>query len=328
MGAVETLEILIPGPLTTVQDCGRFGFGGYGVPPSGAVDPFSLRVGNLLVGNRENEASLEITIIGPKIIALIDTLIAITGADLQPKVNEIPLEMWRSQLLKKGDILSFKAPKSGCRAYLAIGGGISVQSIMGSKSTNLAAQFGGLEGRPLRKGDIISSDSPARYLKTVGKSLDKARIPSYPKNQVLRVISGPQDDHFSTKAKKIFLGSPFQVTPQSDRTGIRLAGPQIEAKKNLKGSIISEGVVSGTIQIPGDAQPIIILGETVTGGYRKIATVISADLPLVGQLKPGDSVNFRKVSMDEAYKAVQKIEGRVRPRGVGRLPSLTFNNSP
>jgi len=198
------------------------------------VDPFSLRVGNLLVGNRENEASLEITIIGPKIIALIDTLIAITGADLQPKVNETPLEMWRSQLLKKGDILSFKAPKSGCRAYLAIGGGISVQSIMGSKSTNLAAQFGGLEGRPLRKGDIISSDSPARYLKAVGKSLDKARIPSYPKNQVLRVISGPQDDHFSTKAKKIFLGSPFQVTPQSDRTGIRLAGPQIEARKTLR----------------------------------------------------------------------------------------------
>ena len=311
MGAVETLEILIPGPLTTVQDCGRFGFGGYGVPPSGAVDPFSLRVGNLLVGNRENEASLEITIIGPKIIALIDTLIAITGADLQPKVNEIPLEMWRSQLLKKDDILSFKAPKSGCRAYLAIGGGISVQSIMGSKSTNLAAQFGGLEGRPLRKGDIISSDSPARYLKAVGKSLDKARIPSYPKNQVLRVISGPQDDHFSTKAKKIFLGSPFQVTPQSDRTGIRLAGPQIEAKKNLKGSIISEGVVSGTIQIPGDAQPIIILGETVTGGYRKIATVISADLPLVGQLKPGDTVNFRKVSMDEAYKAVREMEDMV-----------------
>ena len=265
MGAVETLEILVPGPLTTVQDRGRFGFGGYGVPPSGAVDPFSLRVGNLLVGNKEDEASLEITIIGPKVVALIDTLIAITGADLQPKVNEIPLEMWRSQLLKKGDILSFKGPKSGCRAYLAIGGGISVQSIMGSKSTNLAAQFGGLEGRPLRKGDIISSDSPARYLKAVGRSLDKALIPSYAKGQVLRVISGPQDNHFSTKAKEIFLGSPFRVTPQSDRTGIRLAGPHIEAKKNLKESIISEGVVPGTIQIPGDAQPIIILVETVTG---------------------------------------------------------------
>lgn len=305
MGTVEALEILAPGPLTTVQDRGRFGFGQYGVPPSGAVDSFSLRVGNLLVGNKEDEASLEITIIGPKIVALIDTLIAITGADLQPKVNKTPLEMWRSHFLKKGDVLSFKGPKSGCRAYLSIGGGISVQTIMGSKSTNLAAQFGGLEGRSLRKGDIISSDSPARHLKAVGRSLDKALIPSYPKNQTLRVISGPQDDHFSAKAKEIFLGSPFQLTPQSDRTGIRLAGPHIEAKKNLDKSIISEGVMPGTIQIPGDAQPIIILGETVTGGYRKVATVISADLPLLGQLKPGDTVNFRKVSTDEAYKTVQ-----------------------
>lgn len=311
MGAVETLEILTPGPLTTVQDRGRFGFGGYGVPPSGALDSFSLRVGNLLVGNGENEASLEITVIGPKIIALIDVIIAITGADLQPNVNEIPLDMWQSHPLKKGDVLSFKGPKSGCRTYLAIGGGISVQNIMGSKSTNLAAQFGGLDGRPLRKGDIISSDSPARHLKAVGRSLDKALIPSYTKDQILRVISGPQDNHFSAKAKEIFLVSPFQVTSQSDRTGIRLTGPHIEAKKNLKESIISEGVVPGTIQIPGDAQPIIILGETVTGGYRKITTVISADLPLVGQLKPGDTVNFRKVSMDEAYQAIRKMENMV-----------------
>ena len=305
MGAVEILEILTPGPLTTVQDHGRFGFGQYGVPPSGAVDSFSLRMGNLLVGNAENEASLEITVIGPKIIVLIDVIIAITGADLQPKVNETPLEMWRSHILKKGDVLSFKGPKSGCRAYLAIGGGISVQTIMGSKSTNLAAQFGGLEGRPLRKGDIISSDSPALHLKAVGRSLDKTLILSYTKDQVLRVISGPQDDHFSTKAREIFLGSPFHVTSQSDRTGIRLTGPHIETRKDLKESIISEGVVPGTIQIPGDAQPIIILGETVTGGYRKVATVISADLPLLGQLKPGDTVNFRKVSTDEAYKTVQ-----------------------
>ncbi len=311
MGSVETLKILAPGPLTTVQDRGRFGFGQYGVPPSGALDSFSLRVGNLLVGNKEHEASLEITVIGPKIVALIDTLIAITGADLQPNVNETPLEMWRSHLLKKGDVLSFKGPRSGCRTYLAIGGGISVQNIMGSKSTNLAAQFGGLEGRPLRKGDIISSDSPARHLKAVGRSLDKALIPSYTKDQDIRVISGPQDDHFSAEAKEIFFGSPFRVTPQSDRTGIRLEGPQIEAKKNLKESIISEGVVPGTIQIPGDAQPIIILGETVTGGYRKVATVISADLPLLGQLKPGDTVNFLKVSMDEAYQAIRKMENMV-----------------
>ena len=311
MGEVETLEILSPGPLTTVQDRGRFGFGQYGVPPSGAVDSFSLRVGNLLVGNAESEASLEITMIGPKIIALTDVIIAVTGANLQPKVNETPLEMWRSHLLKKGDLLSFKGPESGCRAYLTIGGGISVQSIMGSKSTNLAAQFGGFEGRPLKKGDIISSDSPARYLKAEGKSFDKKFIPSYAEDQLLRVISGPQDDHFSPKARERFLGAPFQVTPQSDRTGIRLAGPHIEAKQNLKESIISEGVVPGTIQIPGDAQPIIILGETVTGGYRKVATVISADLPILGQLKPGDTVNFREVSTDEAYQAALEREERI-----------------
>jgi allophanate hydrolase subunit 2 len=182
---------------------------------------------------------------------------------------------------------------------------------MGSKSTNLAAQFGGLDGRPLRKGDIISSDSPARHLKAVGRSFDKALIPSYAKDQGIRVIPGPQDDHFSAKTREIFTGSPFRVTPQSDRTGIRLAGPHIAANKNLKESIISEGVVPGTIQIPGDGQPIIILGETVTGGYRKIATVISADLPLLGQLKPGDTINFRKVSMDEAYQAVREMEGTI-----------------
>ena len=311
MGTVETLEILAPGPLTTVQDLGRFGFGQYGVPPSGALDTFSLRVGNLLVGNGENQASVEITVMGPKIVALADTLIAVTGADLQPQLNKAPLKMWRSQLIRKGDILSFKGPRNGCRAYLAIGGGISVQDVMGSKSTNLAAQFGGLEGRPLRKGDIISSDSPARHLNAVGRSLDKGFIPSYSKDQGIRVIPGPQDDHFSTKTKEIFSDSLFKVTSQSDRAGIRLAGPLIEAKKNLKESIISEGVVPGTIQIPGDAQPIIILGETVTGGYRKIATVISADLPLLGQLKPGDTVNFRNVSMEEAYEAVREMEDMI-----------------
>lgn len=308
MGAVKSLEILSPGPLTTVQDRGRFGFGAYGVPPSGAMDFFSLRVGNLLVGNAEDEACLEITVMGPRAMALIDTAVAITGADLQPRINEKPLEMWRSHVLKKGEVLSFKGLRSGCRAYLAVGGGISVTTIMDSKSTNLAAGFGGLEGRPLRARDILFINSPHLHLKTEGLALAQKSIPVYPADWTLRVIFGPQDDHFPPKAREIFLGSPFKVTPQSDRTGIRLAGPHIEAKRGLKGSIISEGVVPGTIQIPGDAQPIIILGETVTGGYRKIATVISADLPLLGQLKPGDRVSFSRVSMDEAYQAIRKEE--------------------
>ena len=308
MATVKALEILLPGPLTTVQDQGRSGFGEYGVAPSGAVDPFSLRIGNLLVGNNQGEASLEITVMGLKVMALTDLVIAVTGADLQPRLNDKPLEMWRSCIVRKGDLLSFKGPKSGCRAYLAIGGGISLASVMGSKSTNLAAQFGGLEGRPLRAGDILSSNSPHHHLEAEGKALDRKLIPSYRSNWTLRVIFGPQDDHFLPEAREIFLASLFRVTPQSDRTGIRLTGRRLEPKAVLETSIISEGVISGTIQVPGDGQPIIILGETVTGGYRKIATVISADLPLLGQLKPGDRVSFFRVSMDEAYEAIRKEE--------------------
>jgi len=308
LAGVKTLEILVPGPLTTVQDRGRFGFGAYGVPPSGAMDPFSLRVGNLLVGNSEDEACLEITVMGPKIMAHIDTAIAVTGADLQPRINETPLTMWRSHILKKGETLSFKGLRSGCRAYLAVGGGICVPAIMDSKSTNLAAKFGGLEGRPLKAGDILLSNANHHHLMTEGKTLARGLIPLYPADWTLRVILGPQDDHFPTESKTIFLSSPFTVTPQSDRTGIRLAGPHIEAKRALKESIISEGVVPGTIQIPGDGQPIIILGETVTGGYRKIATMTSADLPFLGQVKPGDTLNFRRVSIDEAYQAIREQE--------------------
>ncbi|MFH1240754.1 MAG: biotin-dependent carboxyltransferase family protein [Pseudomonadota bacterium] len=311
MAAVETLEVLSKSPLTTVQDRGRVGFGHYGVPPCGALDSFSLRIGNLLVGNSQDEACLEITVMGPRIKALTDTAIAVTGADLQPLIHGEPLEMWRSHVLCKGEVLSFKGLRSGCRAYLAIGGGISVTSIMGSKSTNLSAQFGGLEGRPLRPGDVLLSESPHLHLKTKGAALDRELIPPLLQDWALRVILGPQDDDFPAEAIERFLHSPFKVTPRSDRAGIRLSGPALETKSGLKESIISEGVVTGTIQVPGDAQPIILLGETVTGGYRKIATVISADLPLLGQLKPGDTARFFRVSLEEAYQAIKKMEDTI-----------------
>ena len=312
MGSIETLEILAPGPLTTVQDRGRFGFGRFGIAPSGALDSFSLRIGNLLVGNREDEACLEITLLGLKVRALVDLLVAVTGADLQPHLNREPLQMWCSHIMKEGEVLSFTVPRSGCRAYLALGGGISVTQLMESKSTNLSSGFGGFEGRALRKGDIVSSDSPRLHLRAEGKALDRKSIPTYGKNCALRVLFGPQDDHFTEKEKKTFLNSSFNVTPYSDRTGIRLAGPVIRTRAGMEESIISEGVVSGTIQIPGDGQPIIILGETVTGGYRKIATVISADLPLLGQIKPGDQVNFEEVSIQDAYHALSEVEEMIR----------------
>jgi len=308
MEEVEALEILSPGPMTTVQDLGRYGFGRYGVAPSGAVDSFSLRIANLLVGNPEDEACLEITLMGLKIKARTDLIIAVTGGDLQPHMNEKPLKMWCGHMIGKGDILSFKTPKSGCRGYLALGGGISVPPVMGSRSTNLSSGFGGLKGRPIQKGDILLSDSPHFYLEEIERAFDPKRVPAYPKDWVIRVLFGPQGDHFTRECRNSFLNSSFKVTSQSDRTGIRLAGPPIQTREGMEDSIISEGVICGTIQVPGDGQPIIILGETVTGGYRKIATVISADLSLLGQVKPGDQIRFCEVSMEKALQSFREVE--------------------
>lgn len=311
MAAVEAIEVLAPGPLTTLQDQGRFGYGRYGVPPSGALDTFSLRAANLLVGNREDEACLEITMFGLRIKALRDVAVALTGADLRPFRNDTPLGMWSSAVLKEGDTLSLRGVNCGCRSYLAIGGGYCLPKVLGSGSTNLSSGFGGLDGRPLKRGDILSADSPHLHLKTGGRSLPQDLIPRCTSAWRLRVIFGPQDDQFTETGRTTLLGNPYQVSHQSDRTGIRLAGPTIERRPEVQESIISEGVIAGAIQVPGDGQPIILLVEIVTGGYRKIATVISADLPLLGQIKPGDTVGFQEVSMEGAVEALRTMEGRI-----------------
>ena len=312
MAVIETIEVLSPGPLTTLQDIGRFGYGRYGVPTSGALDTFSLRAANVLVGTNENEACLEITMFGLRISALRDVAIAVTGGDLRPFLNDTPLSMWTSLILKKGDTLSFRGMKDGCRSYLAIGGGLFLDEIMGSRSTNLSSGFGGLGGRALIKGDVLSSNSPHLHFKAEGRWYPQDLIPCYSKQWHLRVIFGPQDDQFTQEGKNTLLNSPYQVRHQSDRTGIRLSGPLIERRLEVQESIISEGVISGAIQVPGDGQPIIILVEIVTGGYRKIATVITADLSLLGQMKPGDMVTFEEISLDDAYEALQEMEERIK----------------
>jgi len=312
VAAVETFKVVAPGPLTTVQDNGRFGYGRYGVPPSGALDIFSLRIANLLVGNPENEACLEITLFGLKLKILTDIAIAIAGADLQAYCNDKSLNMCTSYRLKKGSVLSFQGIRGGCRSYLAVGGGLYLPEVMGSRSTNLSSGLGGLEGRPLQKGDILFTISPHLHLNTGGNKFPQTWIPLYRNEWSLRVIFGPQDDQFTQKAKKTFINSPYYVSPHSDRMGIRLTGPIIERNPELDESIISEGVIPGTIQVPGDAQPIIILAEIVTGGYRKIATVISADLPKAGQIKPGDTVKFKQVSLNMAYEALEEMEKTIK----------------
>ena len=312
MAVLDCIEILSPGLQTTVQDLGRFGFGRYGVAPSGALDSFAHRIGNLLVGDPENQACLETTLMGLRIKALTDVLIAVTGANLQPRVDKRPLEMWCSHVLKQGEVLSFMGPSSGCRSYIALGGGIEVPPVMGSKSTSLPSGFGGFEGKALAAGAILFCESPQTKLTAAQRKLEPRWIPTYPSKWVVRVVWGPQDDDFTAQVRQTFLNSSFEVSSESDRTGIRLIGPLIHRKADVPESIISEGQISGNIQVPGDGKPIIILGETVSGGYRKIATVISADLPLLGQIRPGDEIHFKSVSLDEANQALREMESRIQ----------------
>jgi antagonist of KipI len=309
---VEAFEVLEPGILTTIQDLGRYGFSQFGVPLSGALDTFSFRVGNLLVGNQGEEASLETTVMGLKLKALREVVIAITGGDLFPTLNGESLEMWKTHLLVEGDVVTFKRIRSGCRAYLALNGGFIVPKIMGSRSTYLSGRFGGFQGRPLKRGDILSTLDRPPSLNKLGLRFPSDRIPPFEKEVLLRVIPGPQDHHFTEKGFQTFSSSAYQVTPQCDRMGVRLEGPKIERRPDVEESIISEGLISGAIQVPGDGKPIIILTELVTGGYTKIATVISTDLTKVAQLKPGDRVRFETISIEKAHHLFKEQEERLK----------------
>jgi biotin-dependent carboxylase-like uncharacterized protein len=311
MAGVNTFEVLSPGLMSTVQDLGRFGCARYGVAASGALDGFAVRVGNLLVGNAENAAVVETTLMGLRIKAVRDAVVAVTGGDLQARKGSEPLAVWRSHLVREGETISFSGPASGFRSYLAVAGGIHAATVMGSRSTNLASGFGGFQGRPLRKGDILAVEPVKDALRFAGRAFTAEWFPDYSTPWRLRIVWGPQDDHFSEEGRHTFVTAAFTASPNSDRTGIRLNGPVVTRKPGMEESIISEGILSGAIQIPGDGQPIIILGETASGGYRKIATVISADLPLLGQITPGDEVAFEAVAMDAAVQALREMEEKV-----------------
>jgi biotin-dependent carboxylase-like uncharacterized protein len=219
--------------------------------------------------------------------------------------------MWRTHLLVEGDVIRFKEVRTGCRAYLAVSGGFVVPKIMGSSSTYLSGGFGGLEGRKLKRGDILYSVDIPCSLQKLGFQFPIHWI-YFPEKEVsLRVIPGPQDHHFAEEGFQTFCSSPYHVTPQCNRMGVRLEGPKIERRRDVEESIISEGLVAGAIQVPGDGKPIIILTELVTGGYTKIATIISTDLPRVAQLKPGDQVRFMPISIERAHTLLRDQEERV-----------------
>ena len=305
---MNRIRIIKPGLLTTVQDRGRWGYQQFGVTVAGAMDNYALRVANLLVGNNENEAVLKTTFMGPEIEFDCDEVVAITGADMKPKLNNEPIEMWTSIPVSKGDKLSLSSATSGLRGYIAFGRGINVPEIMGSKSTYLRGKLGGYEGRKLIDGDEIPLGE--KNISSTGSYVPKKYIPIYEKEYTLRVVFGPQDDYFTDEGIEAFLNSTYKITSEADRMGYRLDGPIITHKNGA--DIISDGIAYGTIQVPGGGLPIILMSDRgTTGGYTKIATVVTPDLSILGQMGPGSSVKFQKVSVHEAQEIYKEYEGKI-----------------
>lgn len=297
---MKAFQVLNPGFLTTIQDLGRKGFMKYGTPASGVADRFAAVTANLLTGNEPRAALLEVTLFRLELRALADLTIAVTGGNLTPMVNMDPLPMWRSVAVRAGDRIAFRGRKKGFRAYLAVRGGFSGEQYLKSRSVFVR----GLMGWPLQPkeiletGEIENPDMPPRILPA-------EMVPDYSGGWPLGVILGPQDDRFTKRGIETFLTAEYKVSAQSDRMGYRLEGPKIEHAEGA--DIISEGIARGGIQVPGDGLPIILLWDAqVSGGYTKIATVVSADLDRLAQIMPGDVVRFRKVSLEEAHEALRR----------------------
>ncbi len=290
-----------PGPFTTVQDEGRFGYQQYGVTPSGAMDARAFHIANILAGNPQGEGALEITFQGPELVFDEDITIAVTGGDMQPSVNGKRIPMYAAVAVRAGDVLRFGfAAGGGCRGYIAFSGGLAIPLVMGSKSTLAAKKLGGFEGRALQKGDRIGFSAPRAVLPHMEKR--HCPMPVYPVDEVcLRVVLGPQEDAFSKEEQRRFFWHSFRLTSESDRQGCRLEREDPVRHIN-DGNIISDGIVFGSIQVPTTGQPFIMMADRQTvGGYTKIGTVITVDLPKISQAKPGMRVRFVEVSMELAH---------------------------
>lgn len=296
------MTILQAGPLTTVQDAGRFGLMEYGIGQSGVMDYQSYMQANQLVGNDKNEAVLEMTLMGAEILFNEETLIAYTGADMQVKLDEVPIERGRAYLVQKGQRLKFGMAKCGVRAYLAIAGEMQVPVIMNSKSTNLKCKMGGFNGRKLQNGDELEIRVRKFSEKEMEKLLKKQiKQPDYKEKKIIRVVLGPQEDYFTEEGIKTFLCADYTVSTESDRMGIRMEGSKIEGKG--KTDIVSDGIVFGSIQVTSAGLPIIMMADhQTTGGYAKIATVIKEDLPKLAQARPGDHVVFQEIEIEKMQK--------------------------
>ena len=310
-----TLEIVSPGLLTTVQDRGRYGYQRYGVPVSGAMDEFALRAANLLVGNDQGAACLEMTVLGPTARFLRDARIAVTGGDLTATLNGEPLPRWQAVDVAKDSELGFRNMRDGMRAYLAVAGGVNVPVVMGSRSTYLPSGIGGFDGRALAAGDVVlafpaDTAGPARRLPRGYEA------PEYGSHHEIRVVMGPQADAFGQDAVDALLGATFTISLDSDRMGYRLEGAEVRHATGP--DIVSDGNAPGAIQVPGSGVPTVLLADRgTTGGYTKIATAISADLGKLAQAVPAQTVSLTAVDLEEAAAAARERESMLAAIALG-----------
>jgi len=326
------IKVLSPGIQTTVQDQGRAGYYEIGMPPSGAMDKYSYTIANLLVGNDENAAALEVTYMGPEMEFQQDAVIAITGGEIPPKINGTPVPMWETLAIKKGDVLSFDFVKQGARVYIAAAGGFDVPVILGSRSTYTLCGIGGFEGRALKAGDVLRVDESAqKHRVKIGTRIPSEFIPVFQKNQEIRVMMGLCSYRLTEESKERFLSIEWTITPEANRVGYRFKGERLQfvpreqpfGAGSNPSNVVDLGYPIGSIQVPDGVEPIALLNDAVTGGgYATIATIISADLDRMAQMKTNEKVRFVGVTLEEALQArketaekIAKIKRQIEERG-------------
>jgi antagonist of KipI len=314
----RTIRIVQPGPMTLVQDRGRFGFQQLGVSASGAVDIDALDTGNLLVGNNPNAACLEVMLGGLQLEFSGSSVIAVTGAESDVTIDGVPISLGVSYFVHSDARLELGITTDGLRMYIAVAGGIDVAQTLGSRSTHIASKIGGVDGRSLVVGDVLtigeSGRAAASGLQFTGESTSSSD------GEInVRIVLGPQDDEFSDAGIASLLNSIYVVSDQSNRQGLRLDGPVIETKSG-RYDIVSDAVVNGSIQVPGDGKPIILLADRqTTGGYAKIATVATVDLPQLGQAAPGISITFTAITVEESQELLAARSERIKPENLANI---------
>jgi len=314
------IEVIKPGLSTSVQDLGRPGYYHLGIPESGGMDRFAVRAANLLVGNDENDAVLEATFLGPELRFTIDALVAVTGAELPPKVDGSARPTWTGFAIKAGEILSFGFLKHGARAYIAIAGGIDVPVVLGSRSTYALGALGGFAGRALRAGDVLALGTPAR-LPREGRAVPETLRPQLPATPSLRVMPGLYDFRLTDAARQGFFADTWKVATEADRIGYRFRGgralefvprQQPFGAGSDPSNIVDSCYPYGSIQVPGGTEPIVLHRDAVSGGgYFMLGTVISADMDLIGQMQPNTPTRFVPVDMPAALAARREAAERL-----------------